>query len=408
MTVSASDVDAICLRGLLRWLGCGPPSPYKGPVASLRNVDVDALRMWWAISAAVGEFVERILERPREVSPALDDFRREAFGDLPGPPDAAASARLQAVTCDPSAFVVTEMCPTWVSGPNRVLAKTLETARAALRTAARHVRGSIFEERTRERLAMLDRALRIDPIRDLLTKPAGRVNIGPYDRRQAAKARTPLYRLSWTCASVLAGINALQPETVADFLAKDILPQMEPWRKFELALLLEAGEALAGATGRPCVLDAAFVSERPAATVGELEIRWQRSIPRRPNLALDEGERMVNKLAASMGVTASAARADITVQKSGRIISIIECKWFADVGSAPGAILDASSQIVGYARDAASAQGEGADEVLARSLVALADRGSAPARVGSPIGCVGLSDLGGTVLGPWAASVVMA
>ena len=408
MMASASDLDAICLRGLLRWLSKGPRSPYGGPVASVRHEDVDALRMWWALSGPVGALSARLAARPREVSPSLDGFRREVSGELPGPPDAAASALLQAVTSDPSAFVVTEMSATWLSGPNRVLAKTLEAARSALRAAALHARGGLFDGPAKQRLALLDDALRVAPIRDILATPAGRARIGSHERRQAAKARAPLYRLSWDCASLLAGIDALEPESLAALLARDTLPGMETWRKFELAVVLEAGEALAGATGRPCVLDASFAAGRPAAKVGDIEIRWQRAIPQRPDVDLDPGEIKAKALAASMGVATGIARADIAIERAGRILSIIECKWFGDPDSASGAILDASPQIVGYARDAAYAQGDAADDILSRSLVALADRGPAPLRTGAPVGCVGLADLGGTALGPWAASVAAA
>lgn len=409
MTHPASVLDALCLRGLLRWLGAGPRSPYGGPVALVRHEDVEALRMWWALSGPAGALAARIAARPREVSPALDGFRREVSGELPGPPEAALSALLQAITLDPAAFVVTETSATWLSGPNRVLAKTLDTARGSLRAAALHARGGVFDGPARERLALLDDALRVGPIRELLAMPAGRARIGAHERRQAAKARAPLYRLSWDCASSLAGIDALEPESIAALLMQETLPSMEAWRKFELAVLLEVGEALAAAMGSPFELDASFAAGRPAAHVGDLEIRWQRAISGRPDAALDPGERMARDLALSLGVEAGTARADITVERSGRVLSIIECKWFSDTASVSSAILDACPQIVGYARDAAHAQGESHDAILARSLVALADRGPAPLCGGAaPVGCVGLLDLGGAVLGRWAAAVVAA
>ncbi|WP_198044461.1 MULTISPECIES: hypothetical protein [Cupriavidus] len=374
----------------------------------MRHEDVDVLRMWWALSSRVGALAARLVARPREVSPALDGFRREVSGELPGPPDAAASVLLQAITLDPAAFVVTETSATWLSGANRVLAKNLDAARAAVRAAALHARGGLFDGPAKERLALLDDALRVAPIRELLATPAGRSRIEAHERRQAAKARAPLYRLSWDCASNLAGIDALEPESVAALLARDTLPGMETWRKFELAVLLEAGEALAGATGHPLVLDASFAPGRPAAKVGDIEIRWQRAIPQRPDADLDPGEIKAKALASAMGVAAGTARADIAIERAGRILSIIECKWFGNPDSASRAILEASPQIVAYARDVAYAQGETADAILSRSLVALADRGPAPLSAGAPIGCVGLSDVGGTILGPWAAAVAAA
>ena len=402
-----TTLEALCLRGLLRHLGAGPRSPYGGPTASVTDADAEALRMWWALSAVVGALAARCATRPREISPALEDFRRETSGELPGPPDAAASALLQALTCDPGAFVVTETTGTWISGPNRVIAKTLDAARGALRAAALHARGGLFDGPAQERLALIDDALRTAPLREILGSPAGRSRIVAHERRQAAKARAPLYRLSWDCASTLAGLDALEPESVATLLSGDLLPRLEAWRRFEMACLLEIGEALAAAAGIPCMLDMSFTVGRPAARIGDFEVWWQRAIPSRPEAFLDEGEKTAAALAASLGVSAGTARADLTVEKGGRILSVVECKWFGDESSASGAVLDACAQLTGYARDAAHRHGDNSDALLSRSLVALAQRGCSPLRSGTGlVGCVGLDDLGGAVLGPWAAGVV--
>ena len=378
-------------------------------MSRLSDSDAEALRMWWALSTQVGALAERCASRPREISPTLDDFRREVSGELPGPPDAAASALLQAITCDPAAFVVTESAGTWISGPNRVLAKTLDAARGALRAAALHARGGLFDGPARERLALIDDALRTAPMREILASPAGRARVVAHERRQAAKARAPLYRLAWDCALALEGIEAMEPESVAALLRAELLPKMETWRRFEMALVMEAGEALSAASGLPCVLDASFAARRPAVRIGDFEIWWQRAVPSRPDDLLDEGERKAAALADSLGVSSGTARADVTIEKAGRVLALIECKWFGDPASAPAGVLEACPQIVGYARDAAWKQGEDADDLLARSLVALASRGTSPLRIGSgPIGCVGLDDLGVKSLVPWALAVLAA
>ncbi len=399
------NLDEICLRGLLRWVGAGSPSPYLGSVETLRYEDLDALRMWWALSDPIEKLLLRLIEKQREISPALDDLRREVSGELPGPPDAAASMMLQTITLNPAAFVVTESSSTWLSGPNRVLAKTLETARTALKAGALHARRGLFDESAKKRLALLDSALKVAPLKELLGTSAGRARIVSYERRQAAKARSPLYRLSWNCASTLAGIEAFEAETISALLATDLLPEIEVWRKFELATILEISEALSGATGSPVVLDASFAAGRPAAIVGDLEVRWQKAMPKRPSTVLDPGEFIAGELALSLGVCKGTARADITVERAGRILSIIECKWFSSPESAPSAILEATSQIVGYARDVAYAQEENHSDILVRSIVALAHRGPAEMRIGAPICCIGFSDYGATNLTHWADMV---
>lgn len=399
------NLDEICLRGLLRWVGTGIPSPYLGKVETLRYEDLDALRMWWALSEPLGNLASRLVEKQREVSPSLGDFTREVSGELPGPADATASMLLQTITCDPAAFVVIETSSTWFSGPNRVLAKTLETAQMALRAGALHARGGLFDQNANKRLALLDSALKVAPIRELLSTPAGRSRIVAYERRQASKARSPLYKQSWICATALSNIEAFEVDAIKALLASDLLPGMEVWRKFELAMILEVAEALSGATGAPITLDASFAAGRPAAIVGDFELRWQRAMPKRPTEILDPGEILAGELAHSLGVSKGTARADITIEKRGRILSIIECKWFSSIDSAPSAILEATNQLGGYARDVAHAQGENHTDILARSIVALAHRGPAEMRFGAPVCCVGFSDFGATNLAPWAVSI---
>ena len=396
------NLDEICLRGLLRWVGAGAPSPYSGRVETLKYEDLDVLRMWWALSEPVGRLALRLVEKQREVSPTLEDFRKEVSGELPGPPDAAASMLLQTLTLDPSAFVVMEASSTWLSGPNRVLAKTLKTAQVALKAGALHARGGLFDQHANKRLALLDCALKVAPIREVLSTPAGRSRIVAYEKRQASKARSPLYKLSWICASILSGIEAFEIDTIRALLASDLLPGMEVWRKFELATILEVAEALSGATGEPVVLDASFAAGRPAATVGDMELRWQKSMPKRPSAILDPGEILAGELAFALGVSKGTARADITIERAGRILSIIECKWFSSPDSAPSAILEATSQLVGYARDIAHAQKELHKDILARSIVVLAHRGPADMRFGAPVCCIGFSDFGAANLAPWA------
>ncbi len=409
MTQQEPALEATCLRGLLRYLGSGPRSQYRGHVTGLTRDDVDALLMWWALSKPVGALASRCASRPREISPSFEEFRREVSGELPGPPDAAASALLQAVTCDSAAFIVNEASGTWLSGPNRVLAKTLDSARTALRSAALHARGGLFEGPAQERLSVIDDALRTAPLREILNSPAGRARLNAHDRRQAAKARAPLYRLAWDCASTATAIENLEPEAIAALLQCELLPRLETWRLFELACLLDVAAALSAVTGDSCRLDMSFATTRPAARIGNLQVWWQRAIAARSRPYLDEGERKAADLASSLGVNAGTARADLTVERDGRVLGIVECKWFGNEASAPGAILEACGQIVGYARDAAWRQHESADDLLTRSVIALARRGPAPLRLGhGPIGCVGLDDLGGDALYPWASLIAAA
>lgn len=407
MTDIENRLNEICLRALLRYAGNGEPSPYGGEVKRIIDEDIDSLRMWWALSEPVGALATRCVSNPREISSHYSDLRTEVSGVLTGPPDAAASVILQATTCNPTAFVVTESADTWITGPNRVLARTLHMAQLSLQPAALHALGGIFEKKAKERLALIDDALRIAPIREVLTSPDGRSRIVPYERRQAAKARAPLYQLAWKCASTLYGIESFDLGIISDLLASGVLWTIEPWRRFEMACIIEAAEALSGVAHEPYHLDISFSSKRPVARIGDIKIWWQRSIPLRPESELDTSERISLNLSKSLGVSSGTPRADIAIEKNGRVLSLLECKWFEAEQSASTSILLASQQITNYARNASYHQNEDVSAMLSHSIIALAYRGDAPFRVASgPIGCIDLSDLGGNKLEPWARSII--
>ena len=265
---------------------------------------------------------------------------------------------------------------------NRVLAKTLEAARGGLRAAALHARGGLFDGRRGIGSPLLTTRFGQRPF----VKSSAHLQVehpSPHtigDKRPR-HALAPLYRLAWDCAFAAPAIEDLEPEAVAALLRSELLPRLETWRQFELACLLDVAGALASTSRISCVLDASFTSSRPAARIGNLEVWWQRAIQSRPDVDLDEGERKSVNLAASLGVAAGTARVDLTVERAGRVLGIVECKAWR--------------------------QRESADALLSRSLIALALRGPAPLPSGlGPINCVSLGDLGGAALDPWAHLIV--
>lgn len=74
--MNSMSLDEICLRGLLRWVGTGSPSPYSGSVETLRYEDLDALRMWWALSEPVGRLALRLVEKTKRSFPHLRRFQK--------------------------------------------------------------------------------------------------------------------------------------------------------------------------------------------------------------------------------------------------------------------------------------------------------------------------------------------
>lgn len=400
-------LDAVCVRGLLRCLGAGPRGPSAPATFRLKREDVDALRFWWSLSSSVGRLAERVRARPREIQGSLGAEERIAQGEIPGALDACATALVQTRSGDPSLFAVVEPAPTWLSGPNRLLALTLLDAERSIHAASRRMSGGIFSEIIAERMRLVEESLRVSALREILMTPAGRARLTPHERRQALKARAPIYRLAYEAAETLRGVESLDAATLAALFTESLLPALEPWRRFEIACVLEAGLALSRATGRTAVLDASFSSSRPCVTVGEFSVRWQTTVPSRPYGDLDPGERMTRDLVASLGISGGSGRADAIVEKNGRIVSLIECKWFSDPSSATDAVWDACGQLTRYARDEAFLNGGSASALLEHSLVALADRGAVPVVTSAaPVGCIDLHGIEDGALDAWAARVI--
>ncbi len=407
MTAGYERLESGCIRGLLRCFRSGPRGAAGDGSSRLVHDDASSLRFWWALSDCVGSLATRVRERPREIVGVTVVDESIAFGEIPGVLNAAETSRLQSRTMNPSLFVVDEPNSTWLSGPNRVLALTLVEADRALLSHSEALTRVAFAALAGDRAVLVEEALRVQALREILLTPAGRARLTPFERRQAAKARAPLYRLAHQAATTLRGIEDLDPGVLQALFSEALLPSLEVWRCFELFCVLEVTHALEKATGSRALLDVAFSSSRPAAKVGPYSVWWQRIVPPRPDISLDPGEALARALAASLDVGAGAGRADIAVEFEQKIVAFIECKWFGVPDQAPGAILAACSQLVGYARDVQHLQGGVTEELLERSVVALAARGSAPlVDGGGKVCCVDFDDIEAGAFDGWAVGLV--
>ncbi|WP_230971296.1 hypothetical protein [Nitrogeniibacter aestuarii] len=399
-------LDAQCVRGLIRCLRAGDRAGLAASTVGARAEDVEALKFWWSLSDEVGELAERVRANPREIAGSIADEERISEGEIAGVLDASETARLQARVGDPCLFVVTEPSRTWLSGPNRVLALTLAEALRALSSGLSDYKGKAAPDFASRRLILLEEALRSSALREILSSPAGRTRLTSYDRRQAGKARAPLYRLAVEASESLRAVESLDEHALASLFTQTLLPAFEPWRRFELATLLACAEAVSKARSQPVELDPFFSSRRPAARIGEAEIRWQKVMPARPDSVLEPAELRARNLASFLGVTKGSGRADLTLELEGKVIALVECKWFGSPESVQGAVLEASPQLVGYALDEAHFNGTDPDILLSRSLLAVADRGKVAFSDGSAgLACADLSDMESGALAKWAAKV---
>jgi hypothetical protein len=325
-------------------------------------------------------------------------------GEITGAVNAGATVLHQLMTGDPSGFIVAEPTDTVLSGPNRVLATTIAEAWHVLDAGARE--SGLIRRAAGDQLRSLESALRVSAVREVLSAPGGRRRVSPHEKRQTSKMRAPLYRLAYSAATLLDGVRALDPASLTKLFSDALLPSLETWRRFELAVLLEAALSLSKATGDPVRLDLALASSRPAALVGPFEVHWQYAIHPRDVPDLDPGEEMARELANSLGVSPGVRRADVAVLRGGTLAALIECKWFQSGADAQVAVADACDQLVVYARDHVAEHGGNVASLLSQSIAALADRGPTP-RVGpgSLVGCLDLGDIERACLDEWAVDL---
>lgn len=399
---SASDLDEMCTRAVLRVLRTPSAGAFGGAPGRLGRVDVEPLKLWWALSGQVQDLARRVHSRPREVAGVLADEERIVSGEVSGILRAVETARIQILTGDPSVFVVDEPTPTYLSGPNRVLAATL---READRVSAEYVtfaRRTAFETTLTDGRRNIDRALRLSALREIALAPSG-ARLTPFERRQASKARAPLYRMAWAAAETLRGVEALDEAVVGRLFADGVLSELETWRRFEVACALEIALALHRRLGKPATLAPVFSADHPIAVVGEYEVWWQFSVLQRPFETLDPGEALVHDVLGGFSVSEASGRADIAVARDDEVRAFVECKWFEGAGRGRDAALEGVPQVVRYARDYNHHHGLGApDALIGRSLLAVANRDPLPlVTSGGRLGCVDLADIEGGALDEW-------
>ena len=380
---------------------------FEGNLNQLHEADLKMLLMWWALSEPVNKLAKACLENPRRILISSEDRKAKTQGVLEGEINASESVYLQLVTGDPTLFSISKQSPTWISGANRILVKMLFEAACLLRDMIKHVRSSELHGLVWAHLNRLERALKIESVQEILTSSNIRASISTYDRREAVKVRSFLYKLSWDCALTYQNICTLDSKEIRRLLNQELLAIIDDWFKFEMACALGVAEAFSVVLNKPYKLDIQFSSQNPFAVIDDYEIWLQRSIIRRPESELDYGELKPTELGSFLGVNQGMERADITIERRGKVLALAECKWFTNRDYASRAILDACHQVVRYARNIAWHQNESVESILSRSFLALGiNKEEYAFNDQDPIACFDLASLENGSLTDWASSLV--
>lgn len=364
-------VTDYALAVLLRYFRSLSVVSLNRPIVAIER-DREMLQLHWSLSPAVATLITYALTHHHEIQTVLDSRVRIENGVVRGRLDAVETVRLRRISGLATAVVSHEPIRSYLSGPNHVLGWVLSYAWAlASRFAKLAYDSSAYQSVIDEALQRLGQSRRLHAVAQI-TGPESR------HRRPAAKAvveatrsRHRIYRLAAEAYRSLLAIEAGDFDTIKDMLRSTLFAPLEPWRRFELAIGLGVGEALAMVGQTQLSLNLMIGdARRVIVETGPFEIHWQSRTDYYLSPKPEPSEQVTRHILDAYGFGASSERPDVVVvnRTADRVEAIIEAKYFtAEDGS--DRMRDAVEQLVRYARGYRPLAECG--PLLGRSVVAL-------------------------------------
>ena len=378
MTIDAAIVD-YSAGLLLRYFRGGALMDGDVPRLDQRR-DVEILKGHWAVSAPVRALVSYLLERPHEAQALLTHRERVDDAIARGRIDARKTWLYRQQTGLPSALVTFEPVRSFNIGPNMLLAWLLrESATYTARLLAWQGGNSPYLPMLELAQAQMRHVQRIEALRE----PIKAVSLGHRPNasavRDSARSRRPLYRKAVEAYRLLQGLERGEPEAMNCVARSALIAPLEDWRRFELAVGLGIGEALARACDGPLHLHLlGSDSSGPILTAGRFAVHWQQITKYHKPPNLEVSELAVRDALKDYGIMAGTERPDLIVvdRDAEAVVSVVEVKYIAG-DTSTARFREAVDQVVRYGRSYAP---DGARaSLLQRSLVALSR--NAPVRV---------------------------
>lgn len=358
----------------LRYFRAGVLAGAAAPALDLRR-DLDLLRSHWAISAPVRDFLSYVLTHRHEAQSLLLYRRRVDDAMARGRIDARATVMMRLVGGLPSAVVAEEPVRSFNTGPNQVVAWVVHHAtRHAARLLELQPPGSAYAALIEAAMSDLAAVKRLDALREPLKSGAVERRPGPGALRDAARSRRMMYRLAVAAYDTLSALEAGDPAAIRTVIDSTLIAPLETWRRFELAVAIAIGEALAEETGQP--LNLSMLGGSAAAPImrcGRYGLYWQQVTSLYTPPAPEPSEARWQTALAAYDVNAGAERPDLLIvdEDAKRLMAVVEVKYLA--GSAGDTVTtrfrEAMAQVVRYARGYET--GRALDDLIRRSLVAL-------------------------------------
>jgi len=334
--------------------------------------DMDLLRAHWALSGPVRTFLSHVVTHRHETQGMLQFVRRSDDAVVRGRIDATRTTLARRMAGHPSLVIYEEPVRSFGTGPNQVVAWVVNAASThAARLLALQPADSAYARLAEETMVEVTAVKRLDAIRSAFGSFAVHRRPGPGALRDAIRSRRTLYRLAVAAYDTLVRMEAGDERALRSVLNGTLIGPLEQWRRFELAVGIGIGEALAAETGesmRLAVLGKA--AGTPAISCGRFDVFWQGGgafyAPPDP----EPSEKRLGVVLAAYGMQRAADRPDLVIADriAGRVVGIVEVKYLAG-DTATARFREAASQIVRYARG--YAHGAGIDGLVRASQIVL-------------------------------------
>lgn len=334
--------------------------------------DRELLRLHWSLSPPVRNLVTYVLEHRHEVQSVLSNEVRIEDGILRGRLDAGRTVMLRRVSGLETAIVSHEPVRSYNSGPNRLLGWVLTQAWSlASRFSSVTFESAGYRQSIHEARLRLDQCRRLQSIAQITGQTSLHMRPTASALTEASRSRRPLYHLAVTAYRSLVRIENGDPEAIVGMLRETLLGPLEPWRRFELAVGLSLGEALAETLDQPVSLNLLVGEDKNTlARVGRFSIRWQSRTELYKASPPEPSEILERHILDAYGISSSSDRPDLIVvdEEAQTVAAVVEVKYLTGE-DATDRVKSAVGQIVRYARGYADS--DDLHRLLGRSLAVM-------------------------------------
>ena len=337
-----------------------------------RARDMDILRGHWSMSQPVRDFLSYVLSNRHEAQSLLQLQRRVDDAVARGRIDARRTVLARSLSGHPTLIASEEPVRSFNTGPNQVVAWVVHTA-------ANHVARMFALLPSESAYAGLVEAVmsetaavkRLDVLRDPVKHVAANRRPGPGALRDAARSRRMIYRHAIAAYNTLTGLEAGEEEALLRVLRSTLVAPLEQWRRFELAVAVGIGEALAEETGEEMrVSNLGIAQGQPIIQCGRFALYWQSGTSLFSPPPLEPSEVRLQAVLKAYGLGLAGERPDLVIvdQQAGAVAAIVEVKYLGG-DTAAARFREAAAQVVRYARGYSRVAS--VDNLIHRSLVAL-------------------------------------